>query len=77
MIDELILLLDKIAEDEDLINRAEEYFIQYHRLWSGDVAAYFEDMLERKRDQLYYEKDRLEKMGQAIATDRDRPMPDI
>lgn len=77
MINELIRLLEKVAADEDLIWRAEKYYEQYHHLWSDGVFSYFNDLLERKRDQLEYEKDRIERLGMAIAADRDKQVPDI
>lgn len=74
---ELQLLLAKIRESEDLIDRAETYFHEHHRDWSDGVGAYFEILLERKRDQVYYEKHLVEKLGWNIALDHDSQDLDI
>lgn len=66
-VDELALLLSKIHADEDLIARAEAYFRDCRHRWSDGVVAHFEIFLERKRDQIHYEKHRADKMGWAIA----------
>lgn len=66
-VDELNLLLAKIRESEDFVRRAELYFQRNSHRWSDAVAVHFEVFLERKRDQILYEKERAERMGQAIA----------
>lgn len=77
MIDEIQLLLDKIQQGEDLIERAEAYFKEKSSGWSDGVAAAFEIFLERKRDQIHYEKHLLERMGWRVALEQDQDVPDI
>lgn len=77
MIDELLLLLNKIGAGEHLLDQAEEYYAEYHQQWSSEVAAYFRDMLERKKELIDYEWHRVYKMGLAIALDRDPDQLDI
>lgn len=74
---ELTQLLDKIAESEDLIERAEVFAAEHSNEWSVGVAAYFEIFLERKRDQVYFEKHLVERMGWRIALNQDPDVPDI
>lgn len=74
MIDEIQLLVDKIREGEDLIERAEAYFKEKSSGWSDGVAAAFEIYLERKRDQIHYEKHLLERMGWKHALGHDSRM---
>jgi hypothetical protein len=76
-INEVSVLLDKIMAQESLIVRAEQFYDEHHEQWPDGVASYFLDVLERKRDMVYYEWDRLNRMGQAIATGRDRRRIDI
>lgn len=69
-IDELALLLEKVRVAEDLIQRAEVFLYTRKDQWAPVLVANFEDMLERKRDQLDYEWHLVKKMGMKIATDR-------
>lgn len=75
--DELEHLLSKIRNSEDLIDRAEAYFREHRGDWSDGVAAYFEIFLERKREQVHFEYELVEKMGRNIALDRYPRGPDI
>lgn len=68
---ELVWLTKKVKADESLIQRAEDFFDAKQYLWSRDVLAYFLDMLERKKEQLYYEQHRLEKLAWQIVMERD------
>lgn len=68
---ELAWLTKKLKENESLLAGAEEYFEEYHHRWSKGVTAYFMDMLERKRDQLYYEQHRHEKLAWRLVMERD------
>lgn len=74
---ELAWLVKKTHRDADLLRRAETYFIERHYLWSSGVIASFQDLLERKRDQLHYEHSRIEKLGWQIASGRDSHKSDI
>jgi hypothetical protein len=74
---ELAWLIHRIHHSEALIARAYQYFYDYNHLWSKGVSSYFLDMLERKKDQLYYEKHRAEKLGWLIAGGRDAMKMDI
>lgn len=76
-IDELSLLLRKVTASENLVRRAEAYFYHHSKDWSPGVCAYFEDLLERKRDMIAYEWDRVGRMGDAIASGRDPRRMDI
>lgn len=67
--DELVLLLERIHESEDFVERAEAYFKKRSADWPVGLAANFEIFLERKRDQILYEKERAEKMGSYISLD--------
>lgn len=74
---ELELLLTKINISEDLIERAEKFYREKHKEWSDGVAAQFEIFLERKRDQILYEKERVETMGWNVALGHWPPRMDI
>lgn len=69
--DDLELLLTKISDSEDLIERAEAFYAEKHREWSDGVCITFEKFLERKRDQVHFERHLAEQMGWSIALDRD------
>lgn len=75
--DELTLLLLKITDSEDFIDRAERFYAAKHSDWSDGVAAAFEKFLERKRDQILYEKERVETMGWNMALGHWPPRMDI
>lgn len=66
-IQELELLRAKIRDSEDFVARAQKYYQENSHRWSDAVAVHFEVFLERKRDQIHYEKQRLARMGSAIA----------
>lgn len=67
----LVWLARKIDQDEDLIERLEDYMDSHHRLWSKEVTIDFLNMLEEKKRQMWYETHRLEKMAWQIAEDRE------
>jgi hypothetical protein len=77
VINELTLLLEKVRTSEDLLHRAEAFYLEHVDEWSTDFATYFKDMLERKRDQVYYEWYRVGQMGDAVAAGRDMRRIDI
>lgn len=76
-VDEITLLVNKISDSEDLIERAEAFYAEHSHEWSDGVAAYFEIFLERKRDQVHYEKHLLERMGWRVALEQDPDAPNI
>lgn len=69
---ELVWLTKKVKADEDLIEKAEEYFDENQHRWSRGVLYSFMNMLERKKDQLYYEQHRLEMLAWKIVEARER-----
>lgn len=73
----LMLLLEKISNSESLLNRFEEHFLHPDREWSKPVASYLMDWMERKRDQIDYEKHRVTQIGLAVASGRDIDPLDI
>lgn len=75
--DELELLLSKIRDSEDLIERAEAFYAEKSREWSDGMMITFEKFLERKRDQVYCEQHLAEQMGWRIALDKDPNDVDI
>lgn len=75
LMDELVRLLEKTAEDSHLISKADLYFEDHKHLWSREVRAAFLDLLERKKDRLHYECHRARRIGLAIGTDR--PLEEI
>lgn len=79
---ELAWLIRKIVHTENLLAELHEFFYEHTiydegYLWSNEFSAYFHDMLERKREQLQYEKHRAERLGMLIATGREAPKLDI
>jgi hypothetical protein len=77
MMTELELLLCKITDSEDFVDRAERFFAEKSDQWSPGVQVSFEKFLERKRDQIYYERDRAQKMGWNMAVGLWPPRMDI
>lgn len=75
--DELAMLLDKIEVDEDLIERLELFYAERLEDWSDEFIAHFEKFLERKREQLYFEQTRAERLGWRIALEHDPDGLDI
>lgn len=67
---ELVWLLERIRNTEEFLARAYDHFYSVNSQWSKGVAACFLDFLERKKDQLDYEKYRAEKLGWVIAADQ-------
>lgn len=67
LIYELQVLLEKVQRSEDLVRRATEFRETRHYNWSKGVDSYFQDWLERKREQIDYERHRIDRLGQAIA----------
>lgn len=63
---ELVWLIDKVQDDEDLLQRAEAYFKENQHRWSRGVLSSFMNLLERMKDQLYYEQHRLEMLAWRI-----------
>lgn len=72
-----MVLLNKVIESEDLVQRAEQYYDEQGHTWSPGLAAYFRDLLERKKDQIHYEWYRVNKMGMEIASKEARSISDI
>lgn len=73
----LVLLLEKIERSEDLLARFEAYFVDPERDLSRQLRAYLLDWMERKRDQIDYERHRVYQIGLAIAAGRDTDPLDI
>lgn len=65
---ELTWLLEKIHRSESLLQRLEAFYAEHAHEWSGGMCACFLDQMERKKDQLDYEKHRAHKLGFLIAT---------
>lgn len=70
LIYEISRLLHRVKESEDVLYKAELYYQEHYYEFSKEFAAYFQDMLERKRDQIEYEYYRIKRMGEAIASGR-------
>lgn len=68
---ELLWLEQKLKRDEALIKKAETYFKEKQHLWSRGVLEYFFTTLERKKEQLFYEQHRQEKLAWQIIMERD------
>lgn len=76
MIYEVSMLLRKVTAAEDLVRRAERYFEERSHDWPDGIAAYFMDLLERKRDLIDYEWYLIGKLGDAIASGRSEQIID-
>lgn len=74
---ELELLLLKITDSEDLVDRAERFYKTKRKEWADDMQIAFEMFLERKRSQICDEKHRVEKMGWNMALGHWPPRMDI
>lgn len=77
MMDELVLLIDRVTASENLYQRLEAFYAAKHHEWSPTVASYFKDMLQRKLDQIDYEWHRVHQMGRAVASGRSEQRVDI
>lgn len=69
--EQLAWLTEKVRRDKDLIARAEEFFDDKQYGWSRGVLNLFLMMLERMKDQLYYEEHRLEMLAWQIVEARE------
>jgi hypothetical protein len=67
LIYELQVLLEKVQHSEDRVRRAIAFRETRHHNWSRGVDSYFQDWLERKREQIDYEWHLIDRLGQAIA----------
>lgn len=70
LIYELQVLLEKVQASEDLVRRAIEFRETRHYNWSRGVDSYFQDWLERKREQIDYEWHRIDQIGRDIHAGR-------
>jgi hypothetical protein len=77
LIYEVSVLLRKVQDSEDLVERAQAFYDEFSHQWSEGVSAYFQDYLERKKDQIDYEWYRVGRMGDAIAGGRNYKWVDI
>ncbi len=68
---ELVWLTQKIKKDEELIELLEDYMDANHYRWSKGVTMCFLDMILKKKDQLYYEQHRQEKLAWRIHDERE------
>lgn len=69
---ELVWLGRKVQKDEETIANLEHYMDQHERYWSKEVALQFFHMLLSKKDQLYFEQSRLEKLAWKVHYERER-----
>lgn len=77
LIYELSVLLDKVQHSEDRVRRAIEFRDTRHQHWSKEVDGYFQDWIERKREQIDYEWHRIDRLGEAIAAGQNPKRADI
>lgn len=64
---EVSRLLAKVQASEQLVTRLEAFYLIHRDEWREEIAAYFLDIIERKKDQIHYEWDRIGRMGDAIS----------
>jgi hypothetical protein len=69
---ELVWLAKKVKRDEDLIDRLETHLDDNHHKWSKEVIAAFLDGLLKKKDQMWYEMHRLEKLAWQVVEYREK-----
>jgi hypothetical protein len=74
---ELVWLTTKIRRDTDLIDAAEEFLDDKQIYWSRGVLNYFLIMLEKMKDQLYFEEHRLEMLAWKIHEAREGRPPEL
>jgi hypothetical protein len=67
---ELTWLLERIQRSESLVRRLEAFYAERSPGWSPGLCSQFLDQMERKKDQIDYEKHRAHKLGFIIATGR-------
>jgi len=70
LIYELGVLLEKVQRSEDRVRRAIEFRETRHQNWSKEVDSYFQDWIERKREQIDYEWYRVDQIGRQIHAGR-------
>lgn len=75
--EQLVWLGRKVTRDKDLIERAEVYFDNHQHNWSRGVLNYFLIMIEKMKDQLYYEEHRLELLAWQVVEAREGRSIDI
>jgi hypothetical protein len=80
--DDIAHLLEKVTKSEERVALAEAYYKKMMPIWAEElhgeeIAAYFLDILERKKDQIDYEWYRIDQMGRAIASGRHPGQMDI
>lgn len=75
--EQLVWLTKKIRRDKDLIARAEAFFDEHQTAWSRAVLNLFLIMIEKMKDQLYYEEHRLEMLAWQIVEAREGRSTDI
>lgn len=64
---EVSRLLEKVQTSERTVHRAEAFYLIHRDEWREEIAASFMDILERKKDQIHYEWDRIGRLGDAIS----------
>lgn len=75
--EQLVWLTRKTRRDQDLIKRAEAFFDDHQYDWSRGVLNLFMIMIEKMKDQLYYEEHRLEMLAWQIVEAREGRSTDI
>lgn len=68
---ELVWLTRKVKRDKALIARAQTFFDDKQYDWPRGVMNLFLIMIEKMRDQLYFEESRLEKLAWQIVEARE------
>lgn len=75
--EQLVWLTKKTRRDKELIDRAETFFDDHQYDWSRGVLNLFLIMIEKMKDQLYYEEHRLEMLAWQIVEAREGRSTDI
>lgn len=70
LINEISRVLHRIHIAENLVQRAEEYYLKRKDDWFSELRGYFLDTLERKKELIDYEWDIVRRLGEAIAAGR-------
>lgn len=65
-------LLNRVLAAEEFVQNAEQFYDELHMTWREDIAAYYRDGLERKKDLIQYEWHRINKLGMQIALEQGR-----
>lgn len=69
--EQLVWLTKKTRRDKELIAQAEAFFDDHQYDWSRGVLNLFMIMIEKMKDQLYFEESQLEKLAWQIIEARE------